>query len=290
MNSTPQSPGDLQSDSSAGEPSPETGCWTEQAQRDEGRQSRALSVFTSLHSPNWEAPGPACPKPRSPSFPPAPTVALPQGPGDWVGQAGTLARRKTLKTGGGVCSPRTDIPPAHTPSTPGSGALITGATNAPENFFLPQPGRSCCLYHASRTWAQGVLELGVKDQRPRAPTFKLNKQPSGFPRPLRQGQSPALPAPFGGSPRRVTRARGPARPQEGSSTALASAESRGETGHDMLPLPRSHEGPDPTHRHLGKSSGLEPEVRRKHGRRQHSLERKQLLGGGPETKQTLRGL
>lgn len=28
----------------------------------------------------------------------------------------------------------------------------------------------------------------------------------------------------------------------------------------MLPLPRSHEGPDPTHRHLGKSSGLEPEV------------------------------
>lgn len=113
-----------------------------------------------------------------------------------MGQAGTLARRKTLKIGGGVCSPRTDIPPAHTPSIPGSGALITGATNAPENFFLPQPGRSCCPYHASWTWAQGFLELGVKDQRPRAPTFKLNKQPSGFPRPLRQGQSPALPAPL----------------------------------------------------------------------------------------------
>ena len=41
----------------------------------------------------------------------------------------------------------------------------------------------------------------------------------------------------------------------------------------------------------GTSSGLEPQTQwRKHGRRQHSPENKQTLGGGPERKQRLQGL
>lgn len=65
------------------------------------------------------------------------------------------------------------------------------------------------------------------------------------------------------------------------------AESSGEIGQDT----QTQEGSEPSCRHWGTSSGLEPQTQwRKHGRRQHSPENKQTLGGGPERKQRLRGL